>query len=139
MSDENIKKDPVIQSMLDEGGLEHPSNNFTNQIINSIKAQTKESAFVYKPVISKNVWLGLIFAGVSLFIYLVFSLSPESQFLNLNGFSMDFDASRIREIIPQISFSLELSSIMKTALIALSFFTFSNLIIFELKSRSFFK
>ena len=57
MSAKEIRKDPFIKSIFDEGGTEQPSGNFTNQIINTIKAQSKKSAFVYKPVISKKAWL----------------------------------------------------------------------------------
>ena len=63
MSSEEFKKDPTIKSIFDEGGIEQPSDNFTNQIIKNIKAQSKESAFVYTPVISKNGWLVLAFIG----------------------------------------------------------------------------
>lgn len=139
MSAEDINRDPVIKSIFDEGGLEQPSANFTSQIIKVIKSQSKDSVFVYKPVIGKKTWLVLIFLGVSLFVYLTLGLSPESGFLSLHGFSLDFDASGIRKALGQFKFSLELSPIFKTALIALSIFTFSHLIIFELKSRSLIK
>jgi len=139
MSAEEIKKDPVIKSIFEEGGLEHPSSNFTDQIIKAIKSEAKDSVFIYKPAIGKKTWLALIIFGVALFIYLTLGLSPEGGFLNLPEFSMDFDASGIRKVLGQFSFSLDLSPILKTSLIALSIFTFTNLIIFELKSRSFFK
>jgi hypothetical protein len=139
MSAEEIKKDPVIKSIFDEGGLEQPSDNFTDQIINTIKAQSKDSAFVYKPVISKKAWLALTFLGISLFVYLMLGLSPDSEFLGFHGFLMDFDTSGIKKVLGQFRFSLELSPILKMALATLSIFTFANLIIFELRSRSFFK
>lgn len=139
MSAEEIKKDPVIKSIFEEGGLEYPSSNFTDQIIKAIKSEAKDSVFIYKPAIGKKTWLTLIIFGVALFIYLTLGLSPEGGFLNLPEFSMDFDASGIRKVLGQFSFSLDLSPILKTSLIALSIFTFTNLIIFELKSRSFFK
>ena len=139
MSAEEIKKDPVIKSIFEEGGLEHPSSNFTDQIIKTIKSEAKDSVFVYKPAIGKKTWLVLIIFGVALFIYLTLGLSPEGGFLNLPEFSMGFDTSGIKKVLGQFRFSLELSPILKMALVALSVFTFSNLIIFELRSRSFFK
>lgn len=139
MSSEEIKKDPFIKSILDEGGLEKPSRNFTSQIINTIKAQSKDSAFVYKPVISRSAWLVLAFLGTALFLYILLGLSPGGQFLNLHEFSLNIDSSKIKGLLSKVAFSFEITPILKTSLIALTFFTFSNLIIFELKSRSFFK
>ena len=139
MSSEEIKKDPFIKSIFDEGGIEQPSGNFTNQIIQNINAQSKESAFVYKPVISKNAWLILGFLGFSLFVYLLFGNPAEGQGLNLYGYTLNIDTSIVEGIFSKIAFSFELSPILKTSFIALIFFTFSNLIIFEIRSRSFFK
>lgn len=141
MSLEEIKKDPFIKSLFDEGGKEHPSDKFTDQIMNTIKAQSKESAFVYTPVISKNVWLVIAFFGVSLFAYLLLGSAEQGQGqgLNLYGYSLNVDTSIIKGVFSKIAFSFEISPILKTSLLALIFFTFSNLIIFELRSRSFFK
>ncbi|MCK5702374.1 MAG: hypothetical protein KAI29_14520, partial [Cyclobacteriaceae bacterium] len=112
---------------------------FTNQIIKNIKAQSKESAFIYTPIISKNAWLVLAFLGFSLFVYLLFGNVPAGQGLNLYGFTLNIDTSIIKGIFSKIAFSFELSPILKTSLIALTFFTFTNLLIFEIRSRSFFK
>ena len=139
MSSENIKKDPTIKSIFDEGGLEQPSGSFTSNIINAIKIQSEHSVFVYKPVISRNAWLVITFLGISLFAYLFFGFSPEGKGLDLYGYTLNFDTSIIRGLFSKINFSLNLSPILKISLMALTFFTFSNLIIFELKSRSFFK
>ena len=139
MSSEEFKKDPTIKSIFDEGGIEQPSDNFTNQIIKNIKAHSKDSAFVYTPVISKNAWLLLAFFGISLFVYLLFGNTPEGQGLNLYGYTLNIDTSIIKGILSKIAFSFELSPILKTSLIALTFFTFTNLLIFEIRSRSFFK
>jgi len=139
MSSKNIKRDPVIKSMFDEGGLEQPSGKFTSNIINTIKTQSHDSVFVYKPVISRSAWLVVAFFGISLFAYLFFGFSPDGKGLELYGYTLNFDTSMIKGIFSKIAFSFELSPIIKTSLIALTFFTFSNLIIFELRSRSFFK
>ena len=138
MSLEEIKKDPFIKSIFDEGGIENPPKGFTDQIIKNIKAQTSESSFEYKPVISKNVWLVLAFFGVSLFVYLLFGSSAEGHGLNLYGYTLNIDTSFIKGIFSKVAFSFELSPILKTSLIALTFFTFTNLLIFEIRSRSFF-
>jgi len=139
MSSDKIKNDDVIKSIFDEGGLEKPSDSFTNSIINTIKTQSGDSVFVYKPVISRSAWLVIAFLGIALFAYLFFGFSPEGQGLDLYGFTLNFDTSKIKGILNKIAFSFEITPILKTSLIALTFFTFSNLIIFELRNRSFFK
>lgn len=139
MSSEEIKKDPFIKSIFDEAGEVKPSNNFTNQIISAIKSQSKESAFVYKPIISKNAWLVMAFLVVSLFVYLIAGNAEAGQGINLYGYSLKLDASFIQGFFSKLAFSFELSPILKTSFLALIVFTFSNLIIFELRSRSFFK
>lgn len=139
MSSKDIKKDPFIKSIFDEGGVEQPSGNFTNQIISAIKAQSRESAFVYKPIISKNAWLVMAFLVISLFVYLLIGNADAAQGIKLYGFSFNLDTSFIKDFFGRFAFSFELSPILKTSFLALIVFTFSNLIIFEVRSRSFFK
>lgn len=139
MSSEEIKKDPFIKSLFDEAGIAQPSGNFTNQIISAIKSQSKESAFVYKPIISKNAWLVMAFMVFSLFVYLIIGNAEAGQGVNLYGYTLNMDASFLKEFFSKFAFSFELSPILKTSFLALIVFTFSNLIIFELRSRSFFK
>ena len=139
MKSEKNKKDPFIKSIFDEGGTEQPSNKFTSKIIETIKAQAPASAFEYEPVISKKAWLIILLFGVALFLYLLLGYTPEGQSLNIEGFSLKFNTTPIKEILSKIAVSFTLTPILKTSLIALTFFTFSNLIIFELKNRSFIK
>ena len=122
MSLEEIKKDLFIKSLFDEGGIEQPSGRFTNQIIDSIKAQSKESAFVYKPVISRNAWLVIAFLGVSLFIYLLLGTPTKSHGIDLYGYSLELDTTKINGFLNQIAFSFKLTPILKTSFLALIFF-----------------
>ena len=139
MSSDELKKDPYIKSLFEEGGEEQPSGHFTNQIIHNIKAESKESVFAYKPVISRTAWRIIAFIGFLLFIYMLFGSTAEGQGIDLYGYTLNFDASKIKGMFSKIAFSFEFTPIMKTSFLALAFFTFSNLIIFELKNRSFFK
>ena len=139
MSSKDFKRDPFIKSIFDEGGIEQPSDGFTNQIIKNIKAQSAESVFEYKPVISRNAWLAIAFLGITLFLFIFFQSSGQSQGTEFFGYTVNLDTQKITGFFKNIAFSFKLTPIFKTSLIALVFFTFSNLIIFELKSRSFFK
>jgi hypothetical protein len=140
MKHQEINKDPFIKSVLDEGGLEQPSSEFTNQIINKLKAaQAKDSVFVYKPVISRKAWLILAISGIALFAYLFLGFAPEGQGVDLYGYKLNIDMSVIKGIFSKFALSFTLTPILKTSLMALVFFTFFNLIIFELRSRSLLK
>ena len=139
MSSGEMKKDQYIKKLFDEAGMEQPSSRFTSNVINTIKAESKQNAFEYKPVISRTAWRIIAVIGFGLFLYLLFGASGEGQALNLYGYSLNFDTSKINNIFSKIAISFELTPIMKTSFIALVLFTFSNLIIFELKNKSFFK
>jgi hypothetical protein len=139
MSEQEINKDPYIKSLFDEGGTEEPSGRFTNSVIDKIKAQSAPSVFTYKPVISKSAWLTMAAIGVIVFFYLIFINPSSSQGLELYGYSLNFDFTKVKNIFSKVAFSFELTPIFKTSIIALFVFTFSNLIFFELKNRSILK
>jgi len=139
MSEQEINRDPYIKSLFEEGGSAEPSDHFTNRIIESIQAQSEASAYQYRPVISRAAWLAIAIIGIGMFIILLFNDPGSSQGLNLYGYSLNIDLSNLKSILNKIAFSFELTPILKTSIVALFVFTFSNLIIFELKNRSLFK
>ncbi len=139
MSSKEIKRDTYIKSVFDEGGIEQPSDGFTNQIIKIIKSQSEESVFVYKPVISKNAWLILAFLGIALFLLIFFQSSGQGQGLTFYGYNLNLDIQKFTGLFKGIAISFKLTPIFKTSLMALVFFIFTNLLIIEIKSRSFFK
>ena len=139
MSQQESQEDKYIKSLLDEGGMEEPSSRFTDNIIDAIKAQSESSAFSYQPVISRRAWLVIAFIGLALFFYMIFINPTNGQGLELYGYSLQIDFSKVKNLFSKVAFSFELTPIFKTSIVALFIFTFSNLIIFELKNRSFFK
>lgn len=131
--------DDYIKSLIQEGGVSEPSRDFTNNLIESIKTRPAQSAYAYKPVISRSAWLAIALIGCAAFAYMFF-VSPENgQGLNIYGYSLSLDFSKLKGIASQMAISFELTPILKTSLAALFIFTFSNLIIFELKNRSILK
>jgi len=139
MNEQEKNQDKYIKSLFEEGGTEQPSGRFTSNIIDAIKAQATSGAFTYKPVISRSAWLIIAFIGVLLFSILLFVNPTSSQGMDFYGYSLNFDFSRIKGLFSKVAFSFELSPILKTSIVALFIFTFSNLVIFELKNRSIFK
>jgi len=138
MSEQEKNKDQYIKSLMAEGGIENPSKQFTSNIIDTIKAQSS-SSLQYKPVISRNAWLVIAFLGILTFLFVLFFDPSGGQGLEVYGYSLNFDFSPLRNILSKVAISFELSPIFKTSIIALFIFTFSNLIIFELKNRSLLK
>ncbi len=138
MSSENIKKDPFIRSLFEEGGLEHPSGNFTNKIVNNIKTPSGAETFEYKPVISRKAWF---ITGVFIVILLTLAFLQPTQGpqQGLYQFDSGLYIQKVIAIFNKITGSFRLTSILKTALVAFSFFVFMSLTLIELKSRSLYK
>jgi hypothetical protein len=139
MNEQEKHKDSYISTLLNEGAIERPPQRFTDNIINAIAAQSESSAYKYKPVISRTAWMIIAFIGVAAFAFLLFAGPSGGQGLDILGYSFSLDFSKIKELAGGITISFELTPIVKTSIIALFVFTFSNLILLELKDRSIFK
>ncbi len=141
MSLEEIKRDPAIKSMFEEAGVENPSAGFTENIIKNIEAQSAQSVFVYKPIISNRIWKILAFLFSSLILFIIFA-SPSGgagQSVQLFKNVIKIDFTTITDIVQKMSISLDLSPIFKISLLALMVFSFINLLIIHNQSRSYFK
>ena len=95
MSKQEPKKDQYIRSLFEEAGTEEPSKNFTNNIIDAIKNETATSPYTYRPIISKSAWLTIAFIGVAAFLILMFLNPTSSEGLNLYGYSVSLDLSKV--------------------------------------------
>lgn len=139
MSDQELNRDPYIKSLFEEAGMETPSSRFTNNIIETIKTQSAANPYAYKPVISRSAWLIMAFIGMAAFFYLLFVNPSGENGWEIFGYGLSLDFSAVKNFLSKMAFSFELTPIFKTSIIALFIFTFSNLLIFELKNRSIFK
>jgi hypothetical protein len=139
MSEHELNRDPYIKSLFEEAGAEVPSDRFTSSIIDTIKAQSSANPYAYKPVISRGAWLIMAFIGIAAFFYLLFVNPSGEKGLEVFGYGLSLDFSTAKGFLSKMAFSFELTPIFKTSIIALFIFTFSNLLIFELKNRSIFK
>ena len=139
MSEHELNKDQYIKSLFEEAGKEEPSGRFTSNIIEAIKNQSSASAYAYKPVISRGAWLIMAFIGIAAFFYLLFVNPSGEQGLEVFGYDLNLDFSAAKGFFSKMAFSFELTPIFKTSIAALFIFTFSNLLIFELKNRSILK
>ncbi len=75
--DENL--DAFIRKTIIEAGLENPSVDFTRSVLSKIQADAQKSpAFVYRPLISKSVWLIILTAIAGVFVYSIWE-NPSSE------------------------------------------------------------
>ncbi len=86
---ENKKMDVLIEDVMKQTELESPSLNFTSNVMQQILADSKSSATVYKPLITKTGWVGLFLSVLALVLYIVVSGdSQNSEWFNAIDFSV---------------------------------------------------
>ena len=92
------KTDKELMELLDiafqDAQLDAPSADFTDVVMNQIKASEEQVKFAYKPIISRNVLgvIGVLF--VVLLIFLTFQLDSASS----NWFSQTLSSKWMSEI-----------------------------------------
>ena len=90
--DKDKKLDAFIRKTIIEAGLENPSVDFTRSVLSKIQADAQKStAFVYRPLISKSVWMMILTAIAGVFVYSIWE-NPSSEtswlaVLKLNRFA----------------------------------------------------
>ena len=74
MEDNREKQlDDFIRKVVNHAGLESPANDFTQNILSKIIAETnKSTATVYQPLISRTGWLILAIFTIILFAFVIF-------------------------------------------------------------------
>lgn len=81
MDHNNIDKqiEKLVSKIINETTLEKPSFDFSDKVMSRVKAISKPSIMVYKPLISKKVW-AIIFVGfMALVLYAIFEVPSESK------------------------------------------------------------
>ncbi|MCD9574602.1 hypothetical protein [Flavobacterium soyae] len=76
-SDKNIEQ--LIEKMMAEEKLQSPSIDFTSKIMAKVESLEEKKIKVYKPLISKPVWISIGLAVAALVIYIsLFSVSENN-------------------------------------------------------------
>lgn len=73
------KLDKLSRRMVEDAKLDQPSFGFTTNILDQIKSLSNSSLFVYRPLISKRVWLLIGLAVISLVLFLLVDNSQNSN------------------------------------------------------------
>lgn len=77
-SDKNIEQ--LIEKMMDDDKLQSPSIDFTSKIMANVQVLEEKKLKIYKPLISKPIWILIGLAVATLVIYVsLFSVS-ETDF-----------------------------------------------------------
>ena len=116
--EENKELDDFIRKIVEEVGFEQPSDNFTNTTLSKIELITENNSTVYKPIISRSIWVGIVVVVIGIFIYVIFN-KPSIEIgwlslLNLNKLAAFNTSLRMPDIF--------VSNIYIYACIVLAFF-----------------
>ena len=90
--DKDKKLDAFVRKAIIEAGLDGPSFDFTRSVLSKIQADAQKSkVFVYRPLISKSVWLVILITIAGVFAYSIWG-NPSSEInwltvLKLNRFA----------------------------------------------------
>lgn len=102
-TDKHIEQ--LVDKMMKETTLETPSPGFTDTIMSHVEVIAKPSGVVYKPLISKKVWVMVSVGFMALVVYSFFGTQPESNgwfdTLNVDMTSVD----KFFNAIPVVTFS----------------------------------
>ncbi|MUU77721.1 hypothetical protein [Winogradskyella endarachnes] len=71
MREDNKKIEQFINNIMSEAGLEQPSLDFTANVLSQIEVTSTSNATVYKPLISKSVWILILGSFIALIGYVI--------------------------------------------------------------------
>ncbi|PNQ73357.1 hypothetical protein C1T31_07510 [Hanstruepera neustonica] len=109
------KIEQVTDKLMKESTVEKPSFNFTDSVMQSVHGISSNHITEYKPLISKQGWIGICLAFI-LIVYLIFTnaSSQESGWLQTINFNKLFNFKFMESL-----FSM---SVSKTVLYSILFF-----------------
>ncbi|MFT5254554.1 MAG: hypothetical protein ACI87N_003628 [Flavobacteriales bacterium] len=95
--------DNLLKKVIVKASLETPSFDFTAQIMTQLVAKKQSQSTIYKPLISRTVWITIFVGFAVLIAYSFFGMQQESQ-----NWIRDFDGltySAIFNKFPKITVS----------------------------------
>ena len=82
MEHDNEKLDAMLERLMRDEALESPSVNFTDKVMDKVYGIESSTVTVYKPLISKRVWLLIALSFVVLVAFVMLNNgSTDSQWL----------------------------------------------------------
>ncbi|WP_297692124.1 hypothetical protein [uncultured Eudoraea sp.] len=126
--------DDFIKKVVNNAGLEAPSDDFTQSIMSKIAAQNEKSMVTrYKPLISRTSWL--VLAGIAIFlsVYIIFGNSD----LNVSWIPSITELATHNIGIMNTLENLQLPNTLVYGLAGLTFFIYVQIVLLKkhLESR----
>ena len=101
--DKHLEK--LTNKIMEETSLESPSFDFTDNIMSQVQIIKTSDVTVYKPLISKSIWILIALGFITLIGYLIFgTTSQESEALFTINFDVLFN-NRFTETLSAMKFS----------------------------------
>lgn len=101
--DKHLEK--LTSKLMEETSLESPSFDFTDNIMSQVQIIKTSDVTVYKPLISKSIWILIALGFITLIGYLIFgTTSQESEALFTINFDVLFN-NRFTETLSAMKFS----------------------------------
>jgi hypothetical protein len=116
MEKDDKKIEAFIDKLMSADSLEQPSLDFTDNVMSKVEAIFNSTATVYKPLISKPVWILIITGFIALVGYIVFN-EPSSS----SGLLERFDLSNVSNPLENISFNFSKTLMYAMVLMAVMF------------------
>lgn len=96
--------DSLAKKAMKSSSLETPSVDFTANLMKQIEHVSIGETITYKPLISKNVWIGIIASLIGLSIYMMFGNIESSTLFDTIDFSL-ISNNGIAEAVSKIKIS----------------------------------
>ena len=116
MEHENEKLDTMLERLMRDEGLESPSFDFTNKVMDKVFALEVNSTLVYKPLISKKAWFLMGLTFLAIIIYVLLNGSGEgSEWLsriNLSNYQFNLFKNFNFELSKTLSYGIVLFAVM---------------------------
>ena len=101
--DKHLEK--LTNKIMEETSLESPSFDFTDNIISQVQIIKTSDVTVYKPLISKSIWILIALGFITLIGYLILgTTSQDSEALFTINFDVLFN-NRFTETLSAMKFS----------------------------------
>ena len=116
MERDEKKIEAFIDKLMSADALEQPSLDFTDKVMSKVEAISNSTATVYKPLISKPVWILIITGFLALVGYVIFK-EPATG----SGLLERFNLSGVSNPLENISFNFSKTLIYAMVLMAVMF------------------
>lgn len=96
--------DSLAKKAMKSTSLQSPSVNFTTNIMKQIEHETIGESIIYKPLISKKGWIGIIAVLIGVSVYLMLGNVEGGSWLETVDYSV-ISNNKVADVLSNIKFS----------------------------------